>query len=305
MNEKLRSALVAARDGDEARARLILVEFLRNEPDNVPAWVLLSKLAETDVQKAAFLRKALALDPDHAYARQALEQLGQAPAPIIAGDPGSPAGREESLPRADRATPVVQEPITPFHPELSEEEHHQDDIFEESGFDDDLFEDNLLDQAHLEEDTVEELEDQDDFTWEISDTPADLDAQASGDTIPPWVDVDGTMAETPSSADTSSTVEFTDESEDELPEWLREEGADEWLDEETEARFAQSPPDDAELEEQTTSEKAARLSAAMAMESPSVTDSDTEEGRGWLLTLLLIIAAVIFLVLVYTVLTVL
>jgi hypothetical protein len=52
-------------------------------------------------------------------------------------------------------------------------------------------------------------------------------------------------------------------------------------------------------------EKTARISAAMSQEAPQPSDVDVEpsSGRGWLLGLLIVVAAVVFLLLVYAVLT--
>lgn len=297
MDDKLRNALVAAREGDEARARLILAEYLRAEPNNVAAWVLLSKLAASDVQKAAFLRKVLELDPQHAYARQALQELGQAPAPVISTPAASVEERDEPALPVDALPQPVQEPTTPYHEEvLAEERPAADD-----GIDDDLFEDFFA-QPSLRAEEFEEQVATEEPDWDVSDESDDFDVQAGGGSIPPWVDVDSTMLETPSSPASAPEADLSIADNDELPEWLREEGADDWLDEETEARYTPVEEQDDIQAEQTASEKAARLSAAMAM-APEADVVDESGGRGWLLILLLIIAAVIFLMLVYAVLT--
>lgn len=95
MKEQLQEALLAVKAGEEERARIILAELLREDADNVPAWILLSKLSTSDVQKAAFLRKVLALEPGHAYAQEELSRMGALSPPqaqpaqeVAAAEPG-------------------------------------------------------------------------------------------------------------------------------------------------------------------------------------------------------------------------
>lgn len=117
MNQQLREALEAIKRGDEEEARAILAELLRDEPENVPAWVLLSKLATSQVQKVAFLRRVLSLDPSHSYAREQLAasgaaqpqipQPGEAAAPPIVG-PGEPA-ETPAAPESARPGPEIAE----------------------------------------------------------------------------------------------------------------------------------------------------------------------------------------------------
>jgi len=271
MNEELQNALVAAKSGDEEEARLILAEFLRREPDNVPAWVLLSKLAASDVQKAAFLRKVLNLDPHHAYARQALQELGQAPPPVITN--------------VSRSQPEPASQVQPLQEASTDEASASFDYEEEMYF------------------AEEEVELEPESDLPDSEDPGDLSAQEDDEPIPPWVDVDETMFDRPQRP---AMTEAADESEDELPEWLMDEGdegGDEWLDEVTEAHYTDSATQPSDPEEAGASEKAARLEAAMAAQKPAVGAApDSDSSRGWLLPLLLIVAAVIFLALVYAIL---
>ncbi len=272
MNEQLRDALVAAKSGDEEKARMILAEFLRHDPDNVPAWILLSKLATSDVQKAAFLRKVLDIDPDHAYARQALSTLEQAPAPRVAEM--SDAGVQENDLSEDVSEAIVAEDLAP-EPE-----------FEPFDFEDEF----PTAEKELTEPSAESTPES---GWTTLDDSIDYEAQADGDTLPPWMPADETVFETP------PPVVAEDEDEGELPSWLQEEAAEDWLTEEEEAlRSAWQP---SEAEDAAASEKAARLARAMASEGSS--EVDTPSGRGWLVGLLLLVAAAIFLVLVYVVLT--
>lgn len=258
MNDVLRDALVAARSGNQEKARVMLAEYLRGDPDNVPAWVLLSKLAKSPIQKAAFLRKILDIDPHHAYARQALEELGQAPAPVVKSEP------EPDADEGVAGEPAAQEAA----PELVPQEEYAE-----------------------EEETVEPLEDE----WPVSDDPADYEAQAAGETIPPWMPAGETMVESepPERAAQPAAAEPVEEDEEgDLPEWLRDEDAD------VTPHVVQATTD---AEEAAASEKAARLSEAMAQQSPAVVESEAETERGWLLPLLIVVAAVVFLLLVYAV----
>lgn len=263
MNEVLRDALEAAKSGNQDKARVMLAEHLRRDPDNVPAWVLLSKLAKSPVQKAAFLRKILDIDPDHAYARQALEELGQAPAPVVNAGAQPPA--EEAPEEEPSEQPAAQEPAP--EPVLPEEYAEDEEI-------------------------VEPLEDE----WPVSESVADYDAQATGETLPPWMPADETIIdrEPAERAGEPAVSEPAQVEEEEYPEWLRDEEAD------VTPHVAQATTD---AEEAAASEKAARLSQAMAQQSPAVVEPEAESDRGWLLPLLIAVAVVVFLLLVYAIFT--
>lgn len=267
MNEVLRDALVAARSGNQEKARVMLAEYLRGDPDNVPAWVLLSKLATSPVQKAAFLRKILDIDPDHAYARQALQEIGQAPAPVV-----------NAVDQPDVAEPAPGE--SDFE-ELATQQAGPERDFED-------------DYAEIQE-TVEPREDQ----WPVSEDSAGDELQAAGDAIPSWISSDETMIEGRMDEDavradvTDTAHDAVQEDEEELPQWLRE-------DEVGPAPEAEATTD---AEDAAAAEKAARISAAMSQEAPAVVEAETESERSRLLPLLIVVAVVVFLLLVYAVLT--
>lgn len=286
MNEVLRDALEAAKSGNADKARVMLAEHLRREPDNVPAWVLLSKLAKSPVQKAAFLRKVLDIDPDHAYARQALEELGQAPAPVVNADAGPPV---EEVPEEEPSEqPAAQEPLP--EPVLQEERAQADETVEPIEDEWPLSEgaaDYDEEGAEVEE-TVEPLEDE----WPVSEGAADYDEQATGETVPPWMSADETMIERDPAEPAVS--EPAQAEEEEYPAWLRDEEA------ELTPHVAQATTD---AEEAAASKKAARLSQAMAQQSPAVVESEADSDRGWLVPLLIVVAIVVFLLLVYTIYT--
>lgn len=76
MESKLfRAAEAAAARRDEATAYDLLRRVLLEHPTFVPAWISMSNLVTDAVQQRECLERALALDPDHAVARERLEQL--------------------------------------------------------------------------------------------------------------------------------------------------------------------------------------------------------------------------------------
>lgn len=306
MDQELRDALLAARDGDEPRARLILAEYLRRDPDNVAAWVLLSKLAPSNGQKAAFLRKVLDLDPSHAYAREALQQLGQAPAPVVA-DHMEPAAAQIDEPAPQTGEPAyseaeeIEEPIAPFDFDLEEPtvqtSAYAEDTFLETDYEEPIPPETGLDPIEQDQfDAMpEDMNAMDEDLWHVSEMPEEVAAQEGDEEIPSWVDVDAPMFEA------SDVDEAPDE---DLPEWLLEEGAAEWLDEEAEARQAQREQTLSAAEEADASTREAKLSAAMSKQQPRlVTDVEEEGGLNWMLMALIIVAIITFLALVYVILT--
>jgi hypothetical protein len=124
MREKLQEAVLAAKGGDEEKARLLLAQYLREEPDYVPGWVLLSKLATSEVQKVAFLRKVLSLDPDHKYALEEMAQVTGATPPEISQQMAVEAGQAAPEAAAGAGEQRPDEPRTPQAPPM--------DVVEES-----------------------------------------------------------------------------------------------------------------------------------------------------------------------------
>lgn len=366
MNEALREALEAVNGGQPGKARVILAEYLRDDPGNIPAWVLLSKLATTESQKSAFLRKIIDLDPQHAYARQALAEMRAVELPAageeevsdlepvsvevavqdaVADVPFEAAQAEqEATAKAPPAgEPLSQDSLETFDfedeapatvdveaqamdemepdfssletfagdepdedlvdwlssdsPEVVEEDSDSDwlDFDDLEPFDEEAAEEGELDWADfLEEEDVETFEE---------------DVSMSGDVPPSWVDTgesDDTLFEAPAAQPAAQTEPA--EEEDDLPAWLRGDDADWLVDEDVDTEFAslRGEADDATVSaDAEVSEKAARISAAMSQEGPQPADADVEpsSGRGWLLGLLIVVAAVVFLLIVYAVLT--
>lgn len=75
MNPKLQQAMVAARSGQEKTAQFLLTQVLKDDPDEVQAWFLLSHLVDSDQRQRAYLQKTVSLDPSHEIAMQRLEEL--------------------------------------------------------------------------------------------------------------------------------------------------------------------------------------------------------------------------------------
>ena len=72
MTATLQEAIAAVRRGETERAQLLTAEVIRENPDDANAWYLLSQLVDSDARRAAYLSKALALDPTHERARACL-----------------------------------------------------------------------------------------------------------------------------------------------------------------------------------------------------------------------------------------
>ncbi|HZD10814.1 MAG TPA: hypothetical protein VE553_05670 [Candidatus Binatia bacterium] len=319
MNGELRDALQAAKSGDLDNARLILVKFLRQEPNNVPAWLLLSKLATSQVQKAAFLHKILDIDPQHTYAREALEMMGQAPSVAteaeeepVAGGAAAPArATDETFVEGAQAletwtdeSPVEElagDELAGEEPPAAEsrvEEVSIEEIFDEQGVEPFDFEESIS--------SGDEEGEQPQPPWRMSDDSFDYEAQTEvDDSIPPWVSLEETMPEAPAvvPAPAAEEQDARVEEEEDLPAWLREKGAAGWLDEEEETLHHSWEP--SAVEEAAASEKVEQLAAAMAQPTAPAIPADMDSERTWLLPALLVVAAIVFLVLVYAVVTLL
>ncbi len=85
MELKLQQAIVATRAGRTDIAQHLLTQLLRENPEDANAWFLMGHIVDTPDRQALYLQKAVALDPDHAIAKQQLMQIEEPPvlAPVI------------------------------------------------------------------------------------------------------------------------------------------------------------------------------------------------------------------------------
>lgn len=120
MTATLQEALAAVRAGETERAQLLAADVIRDNPDDAHAWYLLSQLVDSDARRAAYLGKALALDPTHERARTEFDAL---PADVLAplGLTIAPEAEAELEPVAAEAMPAapdgVPEWLRPLSPE--------------------------------------------------------------------------------------------------------------------------------------------------------------------------------------------
>lgn len=86
MNQHLVQAIAAARAGKTPQAKVLLARVIKDEPENVNAWYLLSSLADTEEQKIQHLQKVVELQPDHPTAAQQLAELVPPPPEPVVDD---------------------------------------------------------------------------------------------------------------------------------------------------------------------------------------------------------------------------
>lgn len=89
-------ALTAARQGDLATARTVLKQLLKQEPQNINAWLLGAQVVETNLDAIRCYERILKIDPNHAYAKQKLAELR----------PMMPDVQEIIVPPTNRSIPV-------------------------------------------------------------------------------------------------------------------------------------------------------------------------------------------------------
>lgn len=290
MKEELEQAFAAIKNGEEEQARVLLARMLKDDPEYVAGWVLLSKLAPNRIQKAAFLDKILALDPAHIYARQEMEALeaGVSAMPEVerTGDLESEivaAEVAEADVLAGAAEPAAVEPA-----QVVEELVARDDF-------------PSAEEAEQGAEFVEEeWQPEQDEVWEdstavgeetrmpISADPLDYEAQATGDTLPPWLADDEALL-----IDELAGDEIGDEGrmppEPDMPDWLTEEPTAGWQAEEKPVggavRLKDEAPVPARERRVTTSE---RLPTTPAAGAPP-----------WLLPALAVALVIVFILLIY------
>jgi hypothetical protein len=75
MNEKLQEAISLYNKGDKSQASNLLIEIVRQEPNNSVAWYGLALCLDDPDKKVFCLKRVLSLDPSHIKARHILEKL--------------------------------------------------------------------------------------------------------------------------------------------------------------------------------------------------------------------------------------
>jgi hypothetical protein len=128
--ELIEQAKQALNAGDRQRAQGLLTQRLAADPKDIQAWLWLSECFTENEKKRYCLERALAIQPENAQARQALEQLAAAPpaeenppvdeigaaTPPVAGQspedikPASPKGEDILAPEA--GVSAVEEPAS-------------------------------------------------------------------------------------------------------------------------------------------------------------------------------------------------
>ncbi len=71
----LRQSLEAARAGDKATALQLVNDVIAEDPKNAKAWLLLSRISDTDAERRKALEMVLELDPYNEQAQKALDKM--------------------------------------------------------------------------------------------------------------------------------------------------------------------------------------------------------------------------------------
>lgn len=95
MNQALADAITATRAHNKREAQLLLATSLRENPDDVQSWYLLSMLVDSKEKQALYLSKALALDPTHPKAQERLTRIQTAETITISDEPLDFLGQSE------------------------------------------------------------------------------------------------------------------------------------------------------------------------------------------------------------------
>lgn len=85
-------AVAAAKQKDFAEARTLLKQLLKQEPNNLDAWLLGAYVVDSRSDAIRCYERALQIDPNNAYAKQKLAELQALPPdPAAVKPPGQPA----------------------------------------------------------------------------------------------------------------------------------------------------------------------------------------------------------------------
>jgi hypothetical protein len=301
MKEELEQAYAAIKNGEEEQARVLLARMLKDDPEYIPGWVLLSKLAPNNMQKAAFLDKILSLDPGHIYARQEMEALEAGISSTVAAASTGAAvaeGSEEAAIAAaqvDAPVSTVEETVSVEPPRVRDEEPElpagvaaPQAAAAEPVLEPDV-EGEEAEAGYGEEEAGEpEEEGTVERRMPISADPFDYEAQAAGDTLPPWLAEDEALLAEELDAGEAADVERMPP-EPELPDWLKEEPSAGWQAEEP----AGGP---VRLKEEESVEAGGPSTIARR---PRMATTPVAASPPWLLIALSIALIIVFLLLIY------
>ena len=283
---QLEDAVAAAEAGDKNKAYVILAALLKTEPNNVDAWVALSEIVDDEKQKRTFLTRALSLKSDHARAATLLHQLDSPPEPeIMAVMPSEPeSGTEEQA--ESGAAEEMAEPVVEVEPDPGPE------VIEPAV--DTTLDDTVLMPAEevaalrqqIEPETTDTVVD----ARPISGDSEDFEAQATGDTIPPWLmGEDGSLIADAEAMESNLEPEPVDsiETTPEVPDWLKEELADSWEDESAPEIAAEEP-----LSTQEITSINPATSKAAKKPAPNRSKKQLDRMFSWLILAFVIVGAI-------------
>lgn len=204
--EQLEQATAAIADGKDKEAQMLLAQILKADPQNVEAWVLLSQVAASPEQAQIFLERAARIDPTNEMVQERFAAMrtppDEAPAPMEA--PAVEATEEEAFDQVE-TEPVEAEPA-----DLEQ-----------------VVEEEAVFMMEEEEDTPDDLP-----VIPVSTDPMDFEAQAEGDTLPPWLEGEEEYlalgAATNGGNGEALAEDLAVKSDVDLPDWLREEPVELW-----------------------------------------------------------------------------
>lgn len=107
-------AVAAAKQKDFTTARTLVKQLLKQEPNNLDAWLLGAYVVESRSDAIRCYERVLQIDPNHVYARQKLSEL-QALPPETPPEkhPSQPAASQPKTPRAQSASHPSAAPVNP------------------------------------------------------------------------------------------------------------------------------------------------------------------------------------------------
>ena len=175
MTVTLQDAINVIQAGDMEKGRALLVQVLKQDPNNEAAWIWMSGTVDDLEQRRQCLERALAINPENLAAKAGLARLGIQPPDAIPPTPlarqdhglGQPSASEQpkELPAAPAVTPAF------VWPEKGEPE-------EESSIVEETFIGDIVAAMNKEEETAPPAQDTD-LNW-VLQSPDQRDAPPQG-----------------------------------------------------------------------------------------------------------------------------
>lgn len=116
----LKNGIALAKAKNYPNARMVFKEVLRQDPQNIQAWLWMSQVVETDREKILLLKQVLRIDPEHSIAKRGVKVLESRQTGVLDERVIQSSANRISEPVVQMESPIAAEASKPFADQQSE-----------------------------------------------------------------------------------------------------------------------------------------------------------------------------------------